>query len=144
MSGLTGGCQCGAVRFTAETEIREAELCHCSMCRRAVGNIHMTGVSVPKASVRWTGEPRRYASSRIATRGFCATCGTPLYFAYDESERMDLMAGAIDQVEELRPHNHFGVEARLEAFRELDGLPEERTEDVPSIMARWERAGGRP
>lgn len=140
---LHGGCQCGAVRFSAETDRRDAELCHCAMCRRAVGNIHMTAVSVPNATVRWQGEPRTYASSPIAKRGFCGACGTPLFFAYNDSPSVDLMVGAIDETAELRPANHFGVESRLDAFRHLDGLPEQRTGDVPTIVARWIGATGR-
>ena len=141
---LTGHCQCGRVRFTATNAPTETELCHCSMCRRAVGNIHMASVSVARADVRWEGEPATYASSPIATRGFCGVCGTPLFFAYDDSARIDVMAGAIDQADMLRPATHFGVESRLEAFRALDGLPEARTEDAADIERRWEDAGGRP
>lgn len=137
---LTGGCQCGAVRFTATNAPTDTELCHCSMCRRAVGNIHMASVSVARADIAWQGTPATYASSPIATRGFCSRCGTPLYFAYNDSTHMDLMAGAIDQADALRPFTHFGVEARLEAFRHLDGLPEERTVDNVRIAERWRAA----
>ena len=141
---LTGGCQCGSVRWRVEDAPTGVELCHCSMCRRAVGNIHMASVSVPKAAVAWTGTPASYASSPIATRGFCATCGTPISFAYNDSARMDLMAGTADDADRLHPERHFGVESRLEAFRHLDGLPGTRTEDEPGIARLWEAAGGRP
>ncbi len=140
MMTLTGHCQCGRIRFTASDAPTATELCHCAMCRRAVGNIHMASVSAARASVTWVGEPATYASSPIATRGFCAHCGTPLYFAYNDSERMDLMAGAIDQADALRPASQFGVEGRLEAFRDLDGLPEARTDDDAQIMERWAQA----
>ncbi len=137
MIAITGGCQCKRVRFVAHDAPVAVELCHCSMCRRAVGNIFMASVSVLRTDVAWEGEAATYASSAIATRGFCATCGTPLWFGYDDSARIDLMAGAIDQAAALQPGSHFGVEARLEAFRDLDGLPEARTEDDARIMARW-------
>lgn len=144
MTTLTGGCQCARVRFTVDTVSTGVELCHCSMCRRAVGNIHMSSLSVPKAAVRWQGSPATYASSPIARRGFCGRCGTPLYFAYNEGAAMDLMVGAIDQAAALTPARHFGVESRLEAFGQLEGLPEERTQDSAEIAQRWEDAGGRP
>lgn len=137
---LTGGCQCGAVRFTAANAPIDTELCHCSMCRRAVGNIHMASVSIARSDIAWEGAPSTYASSPIATRGFCGACGTPLFFGYNDSERLDLMAGAIDQVDALRPASHFGVEGRLEAFRSLEHLPETRTEDDAGIAERWKRA----
>ena len=139
---LTGGCHCGAVRFTAANAPTDTELCHCSMCRRAVGSIHMASVSAARADIAWEGAPATYASSLIATRGFCARCGTPLWFAYNDSDRLDLMAGAIDQADALRPATHFGVEGRLEAFRHLEGLPEKRTQDDAKIAERWRAARG--
>ena len=142
MTTLTGHCHCGRVRFTALNAPTATELCHCSMCRRAVGNIHMASVSVARADIAWESEAATYASSPIATRGFCGHCGTPLWFAYNDSARLDLMAGAIDQTDLLRPASHFGVESRLEAFRDLDGLPEARTEDEPVIAARWAATRG--
>jgi len=78
---LKGSCQCGAVRFRARAKSDEAYYCHCAMCRRAFGNIFATLVPVAKADVTWeTRAPDYYASSKIARRGFCAKCGTPLSF----------------------------------------------------------------
>ena len=34
---LSGGCLCGAVRFTATDVPTEASVCHCEMCRRWSG-----------------------------------------------------------------------------------------------------------
>jgi hypothetical protein len=36
--GVTGGCQCGAIRYRAELDLAGAHLCHCRMCRKASGN----------------------------------------------------------------------------------------------------------
>ena len=141
---VTGACQCGKITFKANARSGEAELCHCAMCRRAVGNIHMTSLAARKDAVSWSGRPKTYASSPIAKRAFCGDCGTPLFFAYNDSEFMDLMVGAIDQTEALRPGSHFGVESRLEAFRRLDGLREERTSDNDRIVSLWIDATGHP
>ena len=35
-SAITGGCQCGAVRFRA-AGLGRASLCHCRMCQKALG-----------------------------------------------------------------------------------------------------------
>ena len=36
---MTGGCQCGRIRFEASVGGRDAYLCHCGMCRKATGGI---------------------------------------------------------------------------------------------------------
>jgi hypothetical protein len=34
---LTGGCQCGAVRYALTAMPEGAHFCHCRMCQKAVG-----------------------------------------------------------------------------------------------------------
>ena len=85
MTRLTGGCQCGAVRFeVAEDGLRTASICHCRMCQKAFGSFFAPLVSVDQAALAWTrGEPRRWRSSNHVRRGFCADCGTPLTYEPD-------------------------------------------------------------
>ena len=122
---LTGGCQCGRVRYEATPPERKGYFCHCRMCQRAVGHVFAAFLNLPKTNVRWTqGEPATYASSAFAKRGFCAHCGTPLTFAYDDSGNMDLTIGSLDDPSTLTFKHHFGVESRVEAFRHTEGYPE--------------------
>lgn len=91
---ITGGCQCGAVRYST-SERPKPEFCHCRMCQRATGGVFASLGSVPKASLRWThGEPSYFESSNVAKRGFCPRCGTPLTFAYNDSQNMDVTLGS--------------------------------------------------
>jgi hypothetical protein len=34
---ITGGCQCGAVRYRIEGDLGRASICHCRMCQKAFG-----------------------------------------------------------------------------------------------------------
>ncbi|MBV8683554.1 MAG: GFA family protein, partial [Caulobacteraceae bacterium] len=70
MSTMTGGCQCGRVRYSAEIENDEAYLCHCNYCRRATGGVSIAFKNVPVKSVTWTLEPDWHQSSPIARRPF--------------------------------------------------------------------------
>jgi hypothetical protein len=39
---ITGGCQCGALRYRAEdANSTNPHLCHCRMCQKAAGNYFM-------------------------------------------------------------------------------------------------------
>ncbi|MGB8339785.1 MAG: GFA family protein [Burkholderiales bacterium] len=138
---LTGGCHCGEVRYEATVENNEAYYCHCKMCRRSFGNIFATFFNLPKASVKWARHPPKYFhSSKIAQRGFCAECGTPLLFEFHDSEFMDLSVGSLDHPEQMEPVSHFAVEYRLASFYTPDGLPEETIDSNEKINARWQQA----
>ncbi|MFY0690378.1 MAG: GFA family protein [Paracoccaceae bacterium] len=93
---FTGGCQCGAVRYRVSAGPGKANLCFCDMCRRATGSPVPSFISVPRDRVTWSGTPAVFASSDIATRGFCRDCGTPLYYAGNHSTTWGLAAGTAD------------------------------------------------
>jgi hypothetical protein len=140
---LKGGCQCGAVRYTARAKNFDAYTCHCRMCQRAFGNVSAPFFNVPKADVTWeAGAPAYYESSKIARRGFCSRCGTPLTFEYHDSERMDLSVGSLDHPERMHPIAHYGVESRIASFHTPDGLKEVRIDDVEHIVRKWKEAYG--
>jgi hypothetical protein len=75
---MTGGCQCGRIRYAVAIENDDAYWCHCRMCQKATGGIAAAFVEVPIAAVHWLSEPDWYESSPVARRPFCSTCGTPL------------------------------------------------------------------
>ncbi len=134
---LTGGCLCGALRYTVTTESDEGYYCHCRMCQLAFGNTRVPWFNVFQRKVSWQGEPALYASSKFARRGFCRTCGTPLSFAYVDSERMDLAVGSLDDPAALRPVSHFAIESRVERWHAEDGLPGHRLDASERLAKRW-------
>ena len=124
---MTGGCQCGAVRYALHAQ-PTGSLCHCRMCQRAVGGPFAALTGVARSDLKWTkGAPKTYASSSIATRGFCADCGTPLTFVYNHRDRISVTTGSLDEPERANITEHFGIEARVSWLKLCDGLPEEAT-----------------
>jgi hypothetical protein len=78
-----GGCLCGAVRFTARLPSRWVAHCHCTRCQRSGGSAFQTWVGIaddactlvdPEARLAW------YVAPTGGERGFCAACGTSLFF----------------------------------------------------------------
>jgi hypothetical protein len=142
---VTGGCQCGQVRYSVTIDSDDAYLCHCRMCQRATGGVSIAFKSVKLADVTWTTrEPDRYRSSPIAERGFCAACGTPLTFEFIEpSGDMDLTVGSFDQPYRFKPISHFSPETWHEDWLDTRHLPATRADDNPSTRDRWIKAIGK-
>lgn len=142
METLTGGCQCGRVRYEVSVADDEAYLCHCRMCQKATGGFAASFKNVKKANVRWLGaEPDWYQSSPIAARPFCSTCGTPLGFAFPDSENMDLTVGSFDDPGRFRPVSHFGVESMHEAWLDTRGLKRMRSDEYQALVDKWKAVG---
>jgi hypothetical protein len=111
---LTGGCQCGAVRFALSAPPKRISICHCRMCQKASG--------------AWTrGKPSAFKSSSIAERDFCAACGTPLSFRRIGGPRIEIMTGAFDRPDMVVPTRQFGTESRLGWVVGIANLPSQTT-----------------
>ena|SRR5688572_4562787 len=118
---LTGGCQCGAVRFSIDGPLGRASICHCRMCQKAFGNAFAPLVTA--RGLRWTrGAPKHFRSSNKVQRGFCAACGTPLTYEPDGLSP-EIAICALDDPGAVAPVIQVGVERRLPWFAGLAALP---------------------
>jgi hypothetical protein len=125
MTILTGGCQCGAVRYTADIIPKTAHLCHCRMCQKAAGNYFMALASAPKATFEARGEISWFQSSDPVRRGFCAECGTPLIYDPLGSPDWSVTLGSLDNPAAIAPTHESGTEARMPWFDQLPGIHQE-------------------
>ena len=141
---MTGGCQCGAARYSVDVAEAEAYLCHCKMCRRATGGAAAAFVGVPLAAVTWESGPDWYRSSPIAERPFCARCGTPLGFRFvDLQGKIDLTLGSFDDPSRFAPTRNYASESILPAWEDTSHLPHMLTKDNPNVANRWIEAVGK-
>ena len=137
---ITGGCQCGAIRYRSTAVLDNAHLCHCRMCQKAVGNIFAALVGAPKDALAWTrGSPARWRSSAHVDRGFCAACGTPLFYDDETSDRIALTIGSLDDPAAFKPVTHDGTEGRMPWFAELADVPDHGETEQES-QAEWAAA----
>lgn len=101
---MTGGCQCGAVRYAVTDEPLMAATCHCRDCQYASGGAPAHALIFPAGAVtllRGAVKEHRYKgdSGNTVTRSFCAACGTPL-FGNSEGQGYEIVrAGSLDDPE---------------------------------------------
>jgi len=98
--GATGKCLCGAVHFVAEDVDPHVHACHCSMCRNWTGG-PMQAAQVGKVAFSGEEHIKRYASSEWAERGFCAECGSSLFYCLKEPQIYVMSTGAFDDAEQF-------------------------------------------
>ena len=84
---LSGGCHCGAVRYSLQASPLSVQHCHCESCRKSIGALHATLGVMRRDKVEIEGAENltKYRTSPGFEQQFCRTCGCNL-FAYDDDE----------------------------------------------------------
>ncbi len=125
---LTGGCQCGAIRFAISAPPVRVSICHCRMCQKATGAPFASFADVEKSDFAWTkGKPAAFRSSSIAERDFCSACGTPLSFRRIDGPRIEILTGSFDRPDRVVPTRQYGAESRLGWVVAIANLPSQTT-----------------
>lgn len=123
---LSGGCRCGAVRYTVSGDAAHVALCHCSDCRRSAGAPMVGWAAFAEDQFRLTaGAPATYNSSGSAMRSFCPVCGTGLFYRNAEflPGIVDVQQATLDDPEALPPGAHIQVADRLSWMDGAADLP---------------------
>ncbi|MFD1702004.1 GFA family protein [Methylopila henanensis] len=140
--GRSGGCLCGAARFTARPLALEIDACHCGNCRKWSGGVFL---GVPSCDVAFEDDAAvaAYASSEYGERVFCKTCGSSLMWRMQDRSATAVALQAFDDTDGFVFAEEIFIDAKpsLYAFsndtRKLTG---------PEFFARWaaaqEQAGG--
>lgn len=112
---MTGRCLCGAVTYAARQVESEFKACHCDMCRRWTGG---PAFAVHVGSVEFEGEEniRVYDSSSWAERGFCARCGSSLFYRMKPGGTPILWLGTFDDQSGFGLAGEIYIEAKPEAY----------------------------
>src|SRR6185312_7530543 len=97
----SGGCACGAIRFSAHGEPRRVALCHCMTCRKAFGAPFGAFVIFAACDVDVEGTAAVWKATPSYERCFCATCGSRVFGR--ENDEIELSLGAFDDVGVFAP-----------------------------------------
>ncbi len=110
---ITGGCQCGTIRYEVDGEPRQVVACHCTDCQRQSGSAFGMTMVVDEAAFRVTeGESKTFASTSATGRAklgaFCPDCGTRIYHKPEwRRGTISVKPGTLDDTSWLRPQVHL-------------------------------------
>ena len=121
-----GQCLCGSVRFELTAEVTGASSCHCGQCRRQTGNYWASGM-VPREHLHLLQDDGLtwFASSDDAERGFCAKCGSVLFWRKAGEDHCSVSLGALDAPHDVAIERHIFVGDKGSYYEIADGLPQE-------------------
>lgn len=94
---IKGHCMCGAVTVSVAKLGETMNACHCEMCRRWTGSAFVA-VHALSDDVTMNGLVKTIASSDWATRGWCDTCGSTLFYRVNNDGSYGLAAGLFDDL----------------------------------------------
>ena len=119
MSGLQGGCACGAVRYRLKSRPMFVHCCHCADCQRQVGSafvinalIETDRIEVLSGELVPTAMPTESGRPHIVYR--CKICGTTIWSDYGDRKVMSfLRATTLDDRAALTPDVHIFTRSKL-------------------------------
>jgi len=143
MTKYSGSCVCEAVQFEVEGPVLGAQVCHCSVCRRAQGSsLGMLAAFFQKDNLKITaGEDNleKFHSPLKYSRKFCKKCGTRIGITFEDVTAFEVNSVAIYPThladvreggplpDEFKPQRHIYYADRLYDFN--DDVP--KFKDMP-------------
>jgi hypothetical protein len=115
---LTGGCQCGAVRYTLSAAPLQVYVCHCRECQKQSASAF--GISVIASRTAFTvtqGEPRRWSrptdSGNALHCQFCPNCGSRVWHDSEPDDTVSIKGGTFDEPVNLTNAMHIWTTRKL-------------------------------
>lgn len=115
---------CGAVRLEIDAELPEADACHCTECRKQTGH-YLVSANVPRSALTVHGAEHVtwFQSSEKVRRGFCAVCGSTLFWDPIALDWTAVALGALDAPTGAHLALHIFVAEKGDYYTLDDGLP---------------------
>jgi hypothetical protein len=137
---LTGGCNCGGIRYEVTEEPVAAGWCHCTRCQRRTGASASAQARIVPGSLRvLQGEEllRAWQPDSGFAKVFCSACGSHMWSqSPDDPDVVAVRLGSFDSDPGVRPgYRQFVAYAASWDPLPDDGLPRfpERRPADPSI-----------
>jgi hypothetical protein len=121
---LQCSCLCGQVRFDLPGPAGPVTACHCVQCRKLSGH-YAASFDADEADLRWHSRLglAEYETPAHGRRGFCAGCGSSLYFRSAKGE-FSVEAGAVGGPTGGWLSEHIFTASKGSYYSIDDGLPQ--------------------
>ena len=140
MSEQLGKCLCGGVRFRLTEAPREVTLCHCGMCRRQNGGMPAVGAEIATPSFDSDASLKWRQSSPWCERGFCAECGTTLFWRpAGEEDGWGVAAGALENPPPMKIKQHIFIDEKPDFYDFADNAPRMTGEEWFKVLVKMVR-----
>ena len=142
---VTGGCQCGTVRYQAGAVIGTAR-CHCTDCQAQSGAGFGHSVYVPAGTFEINAETACFEqtadSGNRVQRLFCPRCGVRIAHIKPGGGYVSLKGGTLDPEHRVVPAAEIWTGSKLPWVALLPGLPawESQPEDMGVVMGAYAKA----
>lgn len=124
-----GACLCGAVSFEVAGDLPPPDACHCTACRRWSGHVWAsTDVKRDVLTIGGADNVTWFQSSPKIRRGFCATCGSALFWDAPHVGFIAIAMGAFDLPTGAHLEKHIFTADKGDYYEIADGV---RQEAVP-------------
>lgn len=128
-SDMSGGCACGAVRYTLASDFMFIHCCHCRDCQRQTGSAFVLNGLIEADRINVTsGEITAYPVPTDSGRPHdvyrCATCQTALWSDYGRRPYLRFVrVGTLDTPERFSPDVHIFTRSKLPWIVLPEGAP---------------------
>lgn len=107
-SSRSGGCLCGAIRYSYSGDPLITAVCHCRHCQRQGGSAFSVVLAIPSANYTQAGMTKvfedRGESGQPVHRHFCGDCGSPIVSIADAIPGLTIIkAGTLDDPSTVQP-----------------------------------------
>ena len=142
---LTGGCQCGQLRYRVTKLPMTLYCCHCTECQGQASSAFGMSLRVAADAVEIEGEygsfTRDEGRASAAEGIFCPKCGSRIiHRGRGEDSGSSIKAGSLDQKDWLHPVGHIWTDS-AQKWLKLDGLiyPKQPDDTYAELMDAFQK-----
>lgn len=129
---IDGACYCGKIRYRAEIDPAQVEICHCTDCQTLSGSAFRIVVPALAGSFELlSGALRTFIktaeSGNRRIQAFCGECGTSVYSTAADTENaiIGLRVGTIRQRNSLPPQRQYWTRSAHGWAMDIGAIPGE-------------------